>query len=77
MNEDRNDTNATATEAPATPIKKLKGFAAMTPERQREIARMGQAALKASGKRHTWNSETAREAAKKARVGWARQDKKD
>jgi hypothetical protein len=49
--------------------KKLAGFAALPVERRREIARMGQAALIASGKRHTFTPEKAREA---ARVGWAR-----
>ena len=53
----------------SNPVKKLIGFAAMDPERQREIARSGQAALKASGKRHVFNSEKAKEA---ARLGWAR-----
>lgn len=51
--------------------KKLVGFAALPSERQREIARMGQAALKASGRRHAWTSEQAREAAK---LGWARRN---
>lgn len=52
------------------PVKKLSvNFASLPPERRREIARMGQAALKASGKRHVFNSETARNA---AIVGWAR-----
>lgn len=52
--------------------KKLNGFAALPAERQREIARMGQAALKASGKRYTFTSDKAREAAK---LGWARRGK--
>lgn len=41
-------------------------FLNLTPERRAEIARLGQAALKASGKRHHWNSDTARAAAKKS-----------
>ena len=49
--------------------KKLVGFAAMPADRQREIARMGQAALAASGRRHKWTPEKAREA---AALGWAR-----
>lgn len=55
-------------------IKKLIGFAAMPQDKQREIARMGQAALAASGKRHTFNHETAKAAAK---VGWARRQGKE
>lgn len=52
-----------------TKVKRLIGFAAMPTEQQREIARRGQAALAATGKRHAWTSDTAREA---ARIGWAR-----
>jgi hypothetical protein len=54
---------------PEPAVKRLNGFASMPQERQKEIARMGQAALKASGRRHHWNSESARAA---AMVGWAR-----
>lgn len=49
--------------------KKLRGFAALPPERRTELARKGQEALKATGKRYTFNSATAAHA---ARVGWAR-----
>lgn len=52
--------------------KKLVGFAAMPSDRQREIARMGQAALQASGRRYTFSPEKAREAAK---LGWARRQR--
>lgn len=52
-----------------TKIKKLTGFAAMPTERQREIARQGQAALAASGRRYKFSPEKARQA---AIVGWAR-----
>lgn len=66
---ENSQTTQTTQTTQVTETKKLTGFAAMTPERQREIARAGQAALKASGKRHTWNSESAKQAAVKS---WAR-----
>lgn len=50
-------------------VKKPIGFAALPFEKRQEIARRGQAALVASGKRHTFTSEKARQA---AIVGWAR-----
>lgn len=49
-----------------TEAKKQVGFAAMTPERRREIALAGQAALKAKGTRRVWTTEEARAAAMKA-----------
>lgn len=76
MNDERNDTQTQSIEPIETTTskpKKLVGFAAMSPERQKEIARLGQAALKASGRRHTWNTETAKAA---AIVGWARRQNK-
>ncbi len=45
--------------------KQRKGFAAMDPERQREIASLGGKAAHAQGKAHLWTSETCREAARK------------
>ena len=45
--------------------KQLRGFAAMDPERQREIASLGGKAAHAQGKAHRWTSETCREAAQK------------
>jgi hypothetical protein len=44
----------------------MSNFSKMTPERRSEIARMGQAALKASGNRKKWTSETAKAASLKA-----------
>lgn len=44
---------------------KLRGFAAMSPERQREIASMGGKAAHASGNAHEFTSEEAREAGRK------------
>jgi len=45
--------------------KKVSGFAAMTPERRKEIARMGAAAVSARGSRYRFTPEKAREAAYK------------
>jgi len=42
-----------------------KGFAAMNPEKQREIARAGGHAAHQQGVAHKWNSEEAREAGRK------------
>jgi uncharacterized protein len=44
---------------------KLRGFAAMDPERQRQIASQGGRSAHASGRAHTWNSQTAAEAGRK------------
>ena len=45
--------------------KSERGFAAMDPERQREIAREGGKAAHARGKAHKFTSEEAREAGRK------------
>lgn len=45
--------------------KARRGFAAMSPERQREIARQGGKAAHQQGVAHQWNREEAREAGKK------------
>ena len=45
--------------------KKNRGFAAMTPERQREIASQGGRAAHQQGVAHQWNKDEAREAGKK------------
>ena len=42
-----------------------RGFAGMTPERQREIASKGGKAVHAKGTAHEWDSEKAREAGRK------------
>ena len=47
------------------PQKKHRGFAAMDPERQREIASLGGKAAHAKGTAHKWNEATARAAGKK------------
>ena len=49
-----------------TPLKKeRRGFASMSPEKQREIASKGGRAAHAKGTAHEWTSETARIAGKK------------
>lgn len=45
--------------------KKKRGFAALSPERLRELAVMGGRAAHAQGVGHKWTSETAREAGRK------------
>jgi hypothetical protein len=48
-----------------------RGFAAMDPQEQREIASMGGRAAHESGHAHEWTSEEAREAGRRgARVRW-------
>lgn len=44
---------------------KKRGFAALTPERRREIAKMGADAVTKSGARYQWTSEKAKEAGRK------------
>ncbi len=45
--------------------RRLRGFAAMTPEKKREIAGMGGRAAHASGRAHQFSTEEARAAGKK------------
>ena len=45
--------------------KSRRGFAAMSPERQKEIARQGGKAAHKLGVAHQWNSQEAREAGRK------------
>lgn len=51
--------------AKPTPKKSLRGFAAMDPQRQREIASLGGRAAHQSGHAHEFTSEEARAAGKK------------
>lgn len=53
----------TKEEAKQIPAK--RGFAAMSPERQRQIASQGGKAAHKQGVAHQWNTEEAREAGKK------------
>ncbi len=45
--------------------KRRRGFSAMSPEKQREIASKGGKASHARGTGHEWNAESAREAGRK------------
>lgn len=45
--------------------KSRRGFAAMSPERQREIASLGGRAAHQQGVAHEWNADEARAAGKK------------
>jgi general stress protein YciG len=56
---------ANDTSKPSTPKKSLRGFAAMDPQRQREIASLGGRAAHQSGHAHEFTSEEARAAGKK------------
>ena len=49
----------------STQERRLRGFAAMTPEKKREIAGMGGRAAHASGRAHQFSTEEARAAGKK------------
>jgi general stress protein YciG len=48
-----------------TSERRLRGFAAMSPEKKREIASMGGRAAHACGRAHQFSSEEARAAGKK------------
>lgn len=50
---------------PAPPAKKRRGFACLSVERRTEIARLGGAAVQATGKTHRFTKETASAAGKK------------
>ncbi|HEY8048470.1 MAG TPA: KGG domain-containing protein [Ramlibacter sp.] len=50
---------------PATPTARLRGFAAMSPEKKKEIASLGGRAAHACGRAHQFSSEEARAAGKK------------
>jgi general stress protein YciG len=54
-----------APEAPAPRKKARRGFAAMSPEKQREIASLGGKAAHAKGTAHEFSPEEAREAGRK------------
>ena len=54
------------THTSAAPRKKARrGFAAMSPEKQKEIARKGGRASHEKGTGHEWNTESARTAGRK------------
>ncbi|MRD45683.1 KGG domain-containing protein [Caenimonas koreensis] len=55
----------TTTVAATTSEKRLRGFAAMSPEKKKEIASMGGRAAHACGRAHQFTSEEGRAAGKK------------
>ena len=61
---DTSVTPSTETTAP-TAERRLRGFAAMSPEKKKEIASMGGRAAHACGRAHQFSSEEARAAGKK------------
>jgi len=54
-----------STNSTASPEPRLRGFAAMSPEKKKEIASMGGRAAHACGRAHQFSSEEARAAGKK------------
>jgi uncharacterized protein len=74
VQESQIDRTETQTQAPR---RSLRGFAAMDPQRQREIASLGGRAAHQSGHAHEFNSEEAREAGRKrhARANGSGSDK--
>ena len=57
--------------------KQRRGFAAMEPEKQREIARKGGRAAHEQGVAHQWTSEEARDAGKKGGQSRTRSESND
>lgn len=55
--------------AGGTPRRSPRGFAAMDPQRQREIASLGGRAAHQSGHAHEFNTEEARAAGRKRHAG--------
>lgn len=62
-----NTPNSATTESSSTQSteRRLRGFAAMSPEKKKEIASMGGRAAHACGRAHQFSSEEARAAGKK------------
>lgn len=63
LNAATTESSTASTSAPAE--RRLRGFAAMSPEKKREIASMGGRAAHACGRAHQFSSEEARAAGKK------------
>ena len=62
---DRSEGPTTQSASAASPRRSVRGFAAMDPQRQREIASLGGRAAHQSGHAHEFTSEEARAAGKK------------
>lgn len=65
MAPDTSGNQSTSGSSGERPQKSLRGFAAMDPQRQREIASLGGRAAHQSGHAHEFTSEEARAAGKK------------
>ncbi len=65
--QDTSITTSTTAAAETTPAaeRRLRGFAAMSPEKKKEIASMGGRAAHACGRAHQFSTEEARAAGKK------------
>jgi uncharacterized protein len=59
------DESSSVSSTSSTPRRSLRGFAAMDPQRQREIASLGGRAAHQSGHAHEFTSEEARAAGRK------------
>ena len=60
--QDNDTSKEISSDSPSTPRRAVRGFAAMSPERQREIASLGGRAAHQSGHAHEFTSEEARAA---------------
>ena len=65
------------TDSPEKPKKKRRGFAAMSPEKQREIASKGGKSAHQKGTAHQFTSEEAREAGTKGGKAAAEKKKQE
>jgi len=66
MQDNSNPTTEQAVNAPVPSAeRRLRGFAAMSPEKKKEIASMGGRAAHACGRAHQFSTEEARAAGKK------------
>jgi hypothetical protein len=63
--QDVSTTAVTESTNPTGQQRRLRGFAAMSPEKKKEIASMGGRAAHACGRAHQFSSEEARAAGKK------------
>ena len=53
-------------ETPNAPVRRRRGFATMSPEKQREIASKGGRAAHEQGTAHEWTAEEARSASQRS-----------
>jgi general stress protein YciG len=70
------ETAAPSTETSPTPRPKKRGFAAMDPERVRELSRRGGIAAHRAGTAHQFTPEEAREAGRKGGLAAHAKDQK-